>query len=163
MNAEPIPRRSFDVGKIVQQLLMAAMVVAFVFYGIRGLKMARSRRTEGTGVLNSSDAFLQQALQVDGGGEKILAAISDMPPLQPLAIVVPNDNVFGSILLLTIASFAWPHEIYLIHAGNADVGKVVDTLRNDHFAGALFYNVAPPVPGPHDRRVGLLTIVPISK
>ena len=150
-------------GHNVLRLLAAAAVVAFVVCGVQGLKVACSRRTDGHGNLNSSDSFLLQALQVNGGAEKIVHSISDLPPLQPLAIIAPTDNVYASILLATIGSITWPHEICLIHVGNANVKKTLDTLRDDHFAAALFYDLAPPFPNSGDRHVGSLTIVPISK
>jgi len=149
--------------RILQPLLAVAMVAAFVVCGLHGLKKARSHRTDGIGVLNSTDSFLLQALRVNGGAEKILSAISDLPPLQPLAIIAPKDNIFGPILLPTIGSITWPHQVYLIQAANPDVSKSLDTLRNDHFAAALVYDLAPPVPDSGNRRVGALTIVRVSK
>jgi hypothetical protein len=163
MKTEPNLRHKSDRGHILPRLLAAIMVAAFVVCGVRGLRVARSRRTEGSGTLNSSDRYLLEALHVNQGGEKVMASISDVPPLEPLAIIAPDDNIYGPLLLDVIGSVTWPHPIYLVQVGNGDVRKTLDVLRNDHFAAGLFYDLAPPVLNPANRRIGLLTVVPISK
>jgi hypothetical protein len=139
------------------------MVAAFVVCGIQGLKTARSRRTFGDGRLNSADRFLLEALHVDQGGERIVNAISDLPPLQPLAVLAPADNVYGPLLLQAIGAITWPHQICFIQAGDATLAKTLGVLHEHHFAAALLYDLAPPAPDPNDRHVGLLTIVPVAK
>ncbi|MGA3170889.1 MAG: hypothetical protein ABSE62_07720 [Chthoniobacteraceae bacterium] len=141
------------------RLLAVVMVVAFVHYGARGIRKSYSRRTDGQGDFSSTDAFLLQALQVHGAARQILAATSDLPPLEPLAVIAPNDDVFGPILQPTISSITWPREIQLVQTSEQDSAKTIDVLRDHHFAAALFYNI----PAPAGRRVGLLTIVPIRQ
>jgi len=162
MNVAQI-RPIFEIGHRFHRLMVAVIVAAFVVCGIHGFKMTRSRYTEGYGILSSSDRFLLEALGVDEGAEKITTAISDLPPLQPLAIIAPNDNVYASLLLPTIGSFTWPRGIYLIHANNLNLKKTLDTLRRDQFAAVLYYDLAPPIPNAACRRVGLLTIAPLTE
>jgi hypothetical protein len=163
MEADPIPRQGFDTRHNIPCLLAAAMIAAFVVCGIRGREAAYSRATAGAGAFNSTDRFLLQALHVGRGAEQITNAISNLPPLQPLAIVLPVDNVYGSILLPTIGSITWPHPIYLVQVDNGNAAKTPYVLRAHHFAAALYYDIAPPVPNSNDRRVGLMTIVPIQR
>ena len=142
-------------------MLAAAAVIAFVVGGLHGVLAGRSRRTAGGGRLDSTDAYLAGALHVRDGGQGLLRALSDLPPLQPLAIIAPQDNVYGPILLAAVGSITWPHEVCLLPAGN--VRKTLETLRHDHFAAALLYTIPPPAPGAGDRQIGLLTVVPLSK
>jgi hypothetical protein len=146
--------------------LVVAMVGAFVYFGVRGLRVSRSRRTAGDGVFSSSDRFFAEALQVNGGAEKLLGAISDLPPLQPLAIVAPAGNAYEPLLLPMIASITWPRQVGLIQVGDAasqPTDKMLDVLRTDHFAAALFYDLPPPLPDSGGRQAGLMTVVPLSK
>lgn len=144
------------------RLLLVAVVATFVVCGFHGMKAARSRRTDGSGPLCSTDAYLLQALGVHGAGEQILTAIAGLPPNGPLAIVAPKGNVFGPILLPVISSITWPHDVYLVQAGSPDTANAFATFRKDHFAAAFYYEVPPPA-APARHQIGPLTVVPISK
>ena len=145
------------------RLLAAMLVLAFILCGAHGIRSARSRRTDGSGAFSSTDSFLFQTLGVHGASGQIANAISNLPSSQPLAIIAPSDNFISSFILPEIGSVTWPHPICLIRVDNPELPETLRTLRKDHFAAALFYDLLPPIPNPAVHRVGLLTIVPIPK
>lgn len=147
----------------ILRLLTAAMVAAFVLCGAWGRGVASRFTVSGSGASASSDRIFAEPLEVNDASGKILDSISDLPPRQPLALLIPSANVYGPIFEAAISSITWPHEISLIPVKNGNVQKTFDALRGTRFAAALLFGVTPPVSNSIIRHVGQLTIIPISQ
>jgi hypothetical protein len=139
------------------------MAAAFVVCGWYGFASGISRRVTGNGPFNSIDVLLSEALHVNQPAEKISAALSNLKGDGPVAILVPQDGVYDNLVLPEISTISWPRQFYLIHCRDGDVRNELLALRARHFAGALVYNLHPPILPSNVCRIGRLTAVPIAQ
>ena len=94
---------------------------------------------------HSSDFYIYGVTHVTDGSERILRAFAALPEHRRIAIFVREYDLGSSILAMTIAYLAWPHDVQLVSCSQDNAEERLAAIRPDSVAAVIFCQVKPPV------------------
>jgi hypothetical protein len=104
---------------------------------------------------HSSDFYIYGVTRVTDGSERMLRTFAALPEHRRVAIFVREDDLGSSILAMTMAYLAWPHDVQLVSCSQDNAEERLAAIRPDSIAAVIFCQVKPPVWCPTGVQFGL--------
>jgi hypothetical protein len=151
-----------------RRVLCAALLTAFLFFSvptvIRGLGGSWAGPIQ---PFHSSDAYLQAVTGTPRSSQRVIDLLAGLPAEKPILIFVREKDSGSSLLGMSMAYLAWPHDVQIMGVVGADCSEQLAKVVPGSVSALAFCDLRPPswIPegirlGPEGRLVRFIPPVP---
>lgn len=113
---------------------------------------------------HSTDAYLLGCTGVKAVSAGLIYFFKALPSNKSVVVFIPEDDVCGDVIGMTMSYLAWPRAVQTIAVGLPNIAPALQKIDPASLGAVIFYVVKPP-PSWQGRDVRLgpnLTVVPLS-
>ncbi len=93
---------------------------------------------------HTTDYFLTALLGAPGGSERLIHVFSALPPGEPVAVIVPENDWANAFTGLILGYFGWPREVRIVPIRRDNADANLQALQQAPLAAIFFSGVNPP-------------------
>ncbi len=137
-------------GSVIRYAICAGLVVLFVWSNahsvIRALAGPLPDRMD---AFHSSNAYLQKVTGSPYASQRIIDVMDSLPPEKPLLIFERERDPVSSLLGMTLAYLAWPHEVRFETIDGPRCDQQLGQIAPNSVGGIAFCDIKSPpwIPG----------------
>ncbi|MGI9087019.1 MAG: hypothetical protein ACR2HH_04635 [Chthoniobacterales bacterium] len=145
---------------------LASGILGTAFLWVSAPKVWEALRPSGFGPIlpyHTTNSYGVNLLHVQNASERILAAFAALPPQQPVAVILPEDDERSIFLSYLVGYFGWPREVRAIAITHQNAQQELQKLDHSSIAAIFFCGLEPPAGMRPVMRIGTgLTMVPLT-
>ncbi|MEY2526994.1 MAG: hypothetical protein QOE73_1765 [Verrucomicrobiota bacterium] len=93
---------------------------------------------------HSTDAYLLACTRVKAVSAGLIKFFKTLPSNKSVVVFIPEDDVCGDVIGMTISYLAWPRAVRTIAVGLPNIAPALQKIDRASLGAVIFYVVKPP-------------------